>query len=38
MGEQTIMKYYGTVETKNGEAVDFEREILLDFVLPASID
>lgn len=32
---QTILKYYGTAVDLNGKKVDYENEIVLDFVLDA---
>lgn len=34
---QTILKYYGTVTTSDGETIDYNNEIACDFVLDATI-
>lgn len=34
---QTILRYYGTATTMNGESNDFEREINLEFEIDANI-
>lgn len=35
---QTILKYFGTATTLNNEEVDFNKEVICDFVLDASIN
>lgn len=37
VGKQTFLNYFGTVKDKEGNTSDFDREIILDFVLSKNI-